>query len=241
MKIRIKFRKDGSMKYIGHLDIMRYFQMAIRRAGIDIRYSEGFNPHQIMSFAAPLGVGMVSSGEYFDIEVHSTASSAESIRLLNEQMAEGMEVLSYRLLPDDAKKSMALVEAADYRYTFSEDALRPFSLEELEERIKNYFTDRPVIEVVKKTKKSERLVDLKPLIYDMHAETGEGGRPAIFFRLSAGSVENVKPELVLENMYQFYGGTFDPCDFIRRRLEVYTTVDGILTALGDMGAVIDEG
>ena len=54
MKIRVRFRKWGSMKFIGHLDMMRYFQKAVRRADIDICYSEGFSPHQIMSFAAPL-------------------------------------------------------------------------------------------------------------------------------------------------------------------------------------------
>ena len=69
MKIRIKFRKYGTMKFIGHLDVMRYFQKAIRRAEVNIRYSEGFSPHQIMSFAAPLGVGITSKGEYVDIEV----------------------------------------------------------------------------------------------------------------------------------------------------------------------------
>lgn len=62
MKIRIKFRKYGVMKFIGHLDMMRYFQKAMRRAEIDIAYSEGFSPHQIMSFAAPLGVGITSDG-----------------------------------------------------------------------------------------------------------------------------------------------------------------------------------
>ena len=69
MKIRIKFRKFGVMKFIGHLDMMRYFQKAIRRAGIDICYSGGFSPHMIMSFASPLGVGLTSDGEYLDIEV----------------------------------------------------------------------------------------------------------------------------------------------------------------------------
>ena len=72
MKIRIKFSKQGHMKFIGHLDTMRYFQKVMRRANVDICYSEGFSPHQKMSFAAPLGVGIVSNGEYFDIEVNST-------------------------------------------------------------------------------------------------------------------------------------------------------------------------
>ena len=100
MKIRIKFRKYGVMKFIGHLDMMRYFQKAMRRAEIDIAYSEGFSPHQIMSFAAPLGVGITSDGEYLDIEVHSTRSSIESIKALNDTMVEGVEIVSYRMLPE---------------------------------------------------------------------------------------------------------------------------------------------
>ena len=83
MKIRIKFAKEGTMKFIGHLDIMRYFQKVMRRADVDIRYSEGFSPHQIMSFAAPLGVGLESRGEYVDIEVLSTDSSKEMLRRIN--------------------------------------------------------------------------------------------------------------------------------------------------------------
>ena len=90
MKIRIKFSKHGNMKFIGHLDIMRYFQKAIRRAEIDIVYSEGFSPHQKISFAAPLGVGLLSEGEYMDIEVHTSKPSQEMIKALNAVMAEGI-------------------------------------------------------------------------------------------------------------------------------------------------------
>ena len=68
MKVRIKFKKTGIMKFIGHLDVMRYFQKVNRRADVDIAYSGGFSPHQIMSFASPLGLGLTSEGEYLDME-----------------------------------------------------------------------------------------------------------------------------------------------------------------------------
>ena len=58
IKLRIKFAKSGAMRFIGHLDVMRYFQKAIRRAEIDIPYSEGFSPHQMISVAEPHGVGL---------------------------------------------------------------------------------------------------------------------------------------------------------------------------------------
>ena len=109
------------MRFIGHLDIMRYFQKAMRRADVDIRYSEGFSPHQIMSFAAPLGVGLTGSGEYLDIEVLSTESSGRMVERLNAQMAEGMEVLSFKRLPDSAGNAMSLVAACDYTVSLKKD------------------------------------------------------------------------------------------------------------------------
>lgn len=97
------------MKFIGHLDVMRYFQKAIRRAEVNIRYSEGFSPHQIMSFAAPLGVGITSKGEYVDIEVLDTENSKKMVDRLNAVMSEGFEILEYKLLPDDAANAMSIV------------------------------------------------------------------------------------------------------------------------------------
>ena len=58
MKVRIKFSKEGPMKFVGHLDTMRYFQKALRRAELPVAFSGGYSPHMIMSFAVPLGVGM---------------------------------------------------------------------------------------------------------------------------------------------------------------------------------------
>ena len=103
------------MKFIGHLDIMRYFQKAIRRAEIPIAFTSGYSPHMIMSFANPLGVGLTSDGEYFDIELTESIASKEAVRRLNEQMVDGMEIVSFVQIPDDKKsKGMSIVAGADY-------------------------------------------------------------------------------------------------------------------------------
>ncbi len=107
VRLRVKFSKHGALRFIGHLDVMRYFQKAVRRAGIDIAYSTGFSPHQIMSFAAPLGVGLESNGEYMDIEVNTLTSSEGLTNALNAQMVDGIRVLEARLLPDHAGNAMA--------------------------------------------------------------------------------------------------------------------------------------
>ena len=115
MKVRIKFSKQGPVKFVGHLDTMRYFQKAIRRAGLPAAFSGGYSPHMIMSFAAPLGVGTTSQGEYFDVEFTETIPTKEIVKRLNSTMAEGMEVLSARQVEDGkASKAMSLVAAADY-------------------------------------------------------------------------------------------------------------------------------
>ena len=118
MKYRIKFSKYGSIIFIGHLDMMRYFQKAIRRAEIPIAYSTGFSPHQIMSFAAPLGVGLYSNGEYLDIELTQEVSTADMKEALNRTMAEGVEILSVKALPKNAENAMASVAAASYTVVF---------------------------------------------------------------------------------------------------------------------------
>ena len=190
MKARIKFRKFGVMKFVGHLDIMRYFQKAIRRAEIPIAFSGGYSPHMIMSFANPLGVGLTSDGEYFDIELTESISSKSAVEKLNAQMVEGMEVLSFVEISDDKKSNgMSIVAGADYLSTLKTGVL-PDNWKELLEKF--YAQDEIMIE--KQTKKSVKEVNIRPMIHLLHAENDN----SIYMRVSAGSVENLKPDLVIE-------------------------------------------
>lgn len=239
MRIRIKFRKYGVMRFIGHLDIMRYFQKAMRRANIDIAYSEGFSPHQIMSFAAPLGVGITSDGEYLDIEVHSTKSTKESRDALNVVMVDGIEITEYVALRQDAKKAMTSVAAADYIVYFKNQV--DFTPEELEEKIHQYYEKRDTIEVTKQTKKSERVIDIKPLIYQFRpCDLKELDWQGFFLQLSTGSTDNIKPELVLQDFYQYFGKTYDPFNMQIHRVETYERTEEGLRPLYQAGDNIES-
>ena len=218
MKIRIKFRKYGNMKFIGHLDVMRYFQKAIRRADVGIRYSEGFSPHQIMSFAAPLGVGITSEGEYLDIEVVPPEEGCHLTERLNAVMAEGFEVVGCFKLPDSAANAMSIVAAADYQLT-----LRPgYEVEQPEEWVQGLldFYGQDEVLISKKTKKGEKQLDLKQLVYELSASM-EDGSPVIFMKISTGSTENIKPELVLDAYYQPRGEERPAFAWMTCRREVY--------------------
>ena len=219
MKIRIKFKKYGNMKFIGHLDVMRYFQKAIRRADVDIRYSEGFSPHQIMSFAAPLGVGNTSSGEYVDIEVLNTDDSQTMIERLNAQMAEGFEIVSYRLLPDTAGNAMSIVAAADYTMRLR-PGYEPENTEEWLNGLLEFYRQDSIL-VTKKTKRGQAELNIKPLVYELKV-ISEEDRPALFMKISTGSVSNIKPDLVLDAYYGSLGQERPRFAWMAQREEVYT-------------------
>lgn len=170
MKVRIKFQKYGAMKFIGHLDVMRYFQKAFRRAEIDNEYSKGFSPHQIMSFAAPLGVGLTSDGEYLDVSLLSSDEPQVMIDRLNAVLTEGFRVIGFHPLLDPIPNqrvitAMSLVAAADYLVSLK-DGYAIDKIKTKEEFVKAFteFLAQETIIIDKKTKKSENAVDIKPMI-----------------------------------------------------------------------------
>lgn len=221
MKVRIKFRKYGVMRFIGHLDVMRYFQKAIRRAEIPIAFTTGYSPHMIMSFAQPLGVGVTSDGEYFDIEITKPISSENAVAQLNAVMVEGIEVISFREISLDKKASgMTIVAAADYKVTFPETFRHaegdPACSGKLERKGWRHSWRSPEIVVLKKTKRSEKEVDIKPMIYKM-AALDDG----IYLYLATGSEQNLKPDLVAEAFLKFAGEDPEETPVHIHRIDVY--------------------
>lgn len=243
LKIRIKFRKYGAMKFIGHLDVMRFFQKAIRRADIDIRYSEGFSPHPVMSFAAPLGVGMESMGEYLDIEVLSMTSEEEMKNALNRAMTEGISVLSVTVLPDTAKNAMASVAAARYQLAYheetgkcagnaGEESLCRFPIDHMEEKLAAFYA-KERIPVTKKTKKGERELNLKPGIFELKTEEvshpfeNDGKRYQVISMLvDASSSGNIKPALVFDAFCQECEASLPPYSCQITRIDTFTNLAG---------------
>ena len=214
------------MKFIGHLDIMRYFQKAIRRAEIPIAFTSGYSPHMIMSFANPLGVGLTSDGEYFDIELTESIASKEAVRRLNEQMVDGMEIVSFVQIPDDKKsKGMSIVAGADYLSSVKNGSLP----EDLAEKLEAFYAQK---------KKSEKEVDIRPMIYKLECRNG-----GIYMRVAAGSVQNLKPELVTEAFVRYLGMEADAVTFTHHRLETFAEsedADGktVLVPLDALGTEI---
>ena len=215
MKARIKFRKYGVMKFIGHLDVMRFFQKVMRRADIPIAFSGGFSPHMIMSFANPLGVGVTSDGEYFDIELTEEIDMKAAVARMNETVVEGIEIVNMVPISDDKKQTgMSIVAAADYL-----SSLKSGDFPEDWKEKATSFINQPSIHIVKKTKKSEKEVDIKSMIYKFEVR-GD----SVYMQVATGSVENLKPELVMQALCNYLEVDPETVSFAHHRLDVYANV-----------------
>lgn len=224
MKIRIKFSKYGALRFIGHLDVMRYFQKAIRRAGIDVAYSEGFSPHQIMSFASPLSVGHTSEGEYFDIEVNTFTGEADIRQRLQAVMVDGIDILEVTLLSKDEGNAMASVAAASYLVSFREEDKLP---QGWQHKLIAFYR-QPLIPVIKKTKKGEKEINLKESIYDLQIRPGvlhkgqeQAFKTEIYLLLNASSGGNIKPAFVLETFFKTLSYELPPFALLVHRLDTF--------------------
>lgn len=228
LKLRIKYTKTGVLRFIGHLDIMRLFQKAIRRAKLDVAYSKGFSPHQIISFAAPMPLGMTSEGEYFDGDFVSVSSTKDMMDRLNATLPEGVKVLDIVQLKEGAKPSMSVVAASDY-YIYKNEECENDYLHKLTDKLDSFMAQES-IEIMKKTKTKEELSDIKPGIYKL--EKKDDG---IYMLLASGSVLNLKPELVIEALCKHIGLEYNRYDYMVHRLETYMGEKDMLKSLIEAG------
>lgn len=214
MKVRVKFRKYGPVRFIGHLDVMRFFQKCIRRAGIDVSYTTGYSPHQIMTFAAPLGVGLTSDGEYMDIECNSVTTSQDMMERLNRASVPGIEIVSVVLLPESSGNAMASVAAASYTVRFREGRKPSFDyLGQLQQ-----FYEQPQILITKETKKNTLTLDIRQGIYELSADEDN---QCIHMLVDASSSGNIKPVQILEAYVSQHGEALAENAFTVHRNDTY--------------------
>ena len=219
MKARIRFSKSGALVYIGHLDVMRYFQKLFRRAGIPVAYTEGFSPHQILSFTPPLPLGMESTGEYADVELTSEISYRDAIEALRAESVPEIEIMSFKELPAGSMNAMASVAAARYRVY---DPGIPACGDACDS-----FMAKDDIIILKRSKKNERLVNIRPLVYELTYDRDENTMEML---ISSGSTDNIKPEHVLEGL----GFTSDYDDLSITRVDQYTMIDNGFVSLDNI-------
>ena len=147
LKIRIKFSKTGRLKFISHLDLQRFFSMALMRAGIPVKFSEGFNPHPKMVFTPPLSLGAESECEFLDVKITEEPDFEEMKESLNRASVPDLRIHSVYL----PERKLSEIAYAEYRMEFEgEPDFSPLTGESL------------IVE--KKSKRKTEPVDIMPMI-----------------------------------------------------------------------------
>lgn len=181
---RITFSKTGPLVFISHLDLSHTFVRAFNRAGIKLRYSEGFNPHPKLVFALPLSVGMAGTHELCDIGLAEDMDSGEFFNRITRCLPDNLEILEVCPVGQKFKN----VVSADYTYTFDGNTAMAQSI--------NEFLSSEKITVTKRTKSGEKETDIKPQIFSANA-TASDGTVSLSLNLESAPDNYLNPEYVI--------------------------------------------
>ncbi len=189
MRVLIKYARKDAAKYISHLDMQRCFARALRRAGVDVAYSQGFNPHIVMSFASPLSVGIETNGDYLEVATQGAQPADEIARRLNEALPPQIRVLLVRELAGN-KKLMALNHSARYKIDFDNFANC--------DRISKAAEEMMSAEQLLVENKHGKQIDVRPLILELSAQENR-----IDVRLQNSSASSLNPAAFAKALMSF--------------------------------------
>ena len=206
-KFRIKFAKTSSVRYIGHLDLVRQIDRAMRRAGIPIAYSQGFHPHPKISFCPPLALGMKSFAEYADFTLRVPFPDIENV--LRSELSHGLDLIAIRPIPDTTESLNTIVLFSEYHVPAVIDSKLMDSVKQI--------IEREHIPVERYSKKGPKTVDIRPGIISIDIASGDTG---LIILLSSAAGKTVKPSEIINLLFN---GTIPDCV---TRTEQYTEISG---------------
>ena len=194
MRIGVQFTKTGMAKYISHLDLQRAFGRAIRRSGLPVKMSEGFNPHYVMSFASALALGMQSSAECVEFVLKQEVKPELFVFALNRALPKGLEAKRAAALAESAPKLMAAVREALYEVTFAN-----CDIGMLNSAVCDIMNQSSIV-AVKKSKGRQKQFDIRPMILGIEIE-----QQSLKMRLAAAPSGSLKPEFVIDEILKRIG------------------------------------
>lgn len=187
------FEKSERLRHIGHLDIQRAVQRALRRSGLSVIYSKGFNPHILLTFASALSTGAAGRREIMDVQLEKEVTPEEFMSAMNAAMPPDMQLSSARVIDDRHIALMAQVQAADYTITILEHA------QEMIAALPAFLAQQEIL-TMRKTKSGMKETDIRPLLLEI---SGEGDTIHAVMTLTERLA--CKPNMLLEALSAFAG------------------------------------
>lgn len=183
----LKYRRDERVKYISHLDFVRLFHRTVRRAGVNFVYSQGFNPHPVMTVAMPLSVGVTSDSEYLKAGFTDELKINEIKRRINDAFVPGFEITE-------------IIKLKGKEFDFSKITKAEYivEIETCDDIDIDKFMSFEEIKVMKKSKSGIKESDIRPYIYELEKIKKEANVITVKMCLACGSGYNLKPDTVAD-------------------------------------------
>lgn len=220
MKVRIRFKKLGMIKFISHLDMIRMFSRSFNRAGIPIKWSQGYNPTPLLSIAVPLSVGVESEDEFMDLELEDDYDLSNFKSDLREHLPEGIELVEV-MSEFNPTSIFQRLESTDYKLIFPREA--EVTAEEMERGVEELLNSQEISIPRRRKKRGKKILideDIRPLINHVEIESGNG-ELTLRANLSSGADANLRPDRFLMGLQKVSSLDFD-IDLVQiRKLKNY--------------------
>jgi len=163
--VRMHYRRGNAVRFLSHLDVLRLFERALRRARIPIVFTQGFNPHPKLSFSPSLATGLTSDAEYVDLQIKEGAQPVDLKQRLAAQLPLGMDIIAVKRLQKKAATIAALVNRVDYECRLNGQTAEL----KLGNRFEAILAKKELL-VQRKKKKELKTIDVRPYIESFKVE-----------------------------------------------------------------------
>lgn len=222
MKILCKFTKLGYLKFISHLDLVDLFQRTLFQNKVDVKFSEGFNPHPRMSIAYPLPLGIESNSEYMEIYLNSEVDLDDFVNKMNERLPIGIKIVEAKYDDDESisNKVKSVVYAFKLLNTFYDKNKDIDIAKELDK-----VNAMDIVEIERKRKKGKRRIFVKENAKD-YLNRLELKDDAIYAYIKMSEQGSLKPALVFDILNNYTDIAMDELDIDLERVGLYQDEEG---------------
>lgn len=209
----LQFKKGDIVRHLGLLDLQRTMQRALRRSGLPVAYSKGFNPHMVMSFASALSSGIPGDAELLEVALCGDVSEDECLCAMNRVLPPSLSASRVRLVDDHFPKVSASLRRAEYRITiYGKEVSKVAS-------VIPAFLALDEIMAVRKTKKNETLVNIRPMIHELRViDTENADQVVLRAQVSFVEQATLKPDLLMSSLCEYAGVSVEKCEIRRTGL-----------------------
>ncbi len=192
-RLRVRFAKETELKFISHLDLLRTLVRALRRSGVPVAYSQGFNRKPRVVIAAPLPLGATSTGEYCDIFLEEAVPALDFQAKVAQELPRGLKLLKTFAVPLEEPPLPSLIAAALYRCSMPGGLPLCWT-----KKIEKLLSCSELIVLRHTRKRGSKKVDLRPFIFSLKIKEN-GGNNGSFLEmlLATGSMGGAKPSEIL--------------------------------------------